>query len=98
DPHPGNVLIRHDGRLALLDIGMLGRLSPTMQEEMLKLMLAAAEGESDDASEIAIGLCERREAFDAAAFRRAMTDLVMRCRDAPLKAIPVGRVIVENTR
>jgi len=32
DPHPGNVLLTPDHRLALIDLGMVGRLSWTMQE------------------------------------------------------------------
>ena len=45
DPHPGNVLITEDGRLALLDLGMVARLEPTMQEQLLKLLLAVTEGQ-----------------------------------------------------
>src|SRR5688572_12055077 len=44
DPHPGNVFITEDGRLALLDLGMVGRTAPGMQEKLLKLLLAVAEG------------------------------------------------------
>ena len=37
DPHPGNVLLTEDGRLALIDLGMTGHLSPSMQDKLLKL-------------------------------------------------------------
>ncbi len=32
DPHPGNVILTDDGRIALLDVGMVTRLSPALQE------------------------------------------------------------------
>ena len=38
DPHPGNVFITDDGRLALLDLGMVGRTTPGMQEHLLKIL------------------------------------------------------------
>src|SRR6185295_9853427 len=40
DPHPGNVFLTDDGRIALLDLGMVGRITPAMQENLLKLLLA----------------------------------------------------------
>ena len=40
DPHPGNVFITDDGHLALLDLGMVGRTTPVMQEQLLKLLIA----------------------------------------------------------
>ena len=33
DPHPGNVLVTPDGRLALLDLGMVARIAPDMQRQ-----------------------------------------------------------------
>ena len=32
DPHPGNVLLTEDGRLSLLDLGMVARVAPEMQD------------------------------------------------------------------
>ena len=32
DPHPGNVFLTDDGRLALLDLGMVAQIGPSMQE------------------------------------------------------------------
>jgi len=98
DPHPGNVVVTPDGCLALLDVGMVGRISPTLRENMLKLLLAASEGEADGASAIAIAISEARECFDEAHFRREMTDLILRHRDAVLRDIPVGRVVIDITR
>mmetsp|Transcript_20040 Transcript_20040/g.28393 ORF Transcript_20040/g.28393 Transcript_20040/m.28393 type:complete len:250 (-) Transcript_20040:710-1459(-) len=40
DPHPGNILILPDGRLALLDCGMVGRLSPKDRETEAETILA----------------------------------------------------------
>lgn len=35
DPHPGNLLVMHDGRLAFFDFGMVGRISPELQSKMI---------------------------------------------------------------
>ena len=35
DPHPGNLLVMEDGRLAFFDFGMVGRISPQLQAKMI---------------------------------------------------------------
>ncbi len=43
DPHPGNVFLTDDYRIALIDLGMVGRVMPGLQEQLLQLLLAIAE-------------------------------------------------------
>jgi predicted unusual protein kinase regulating ubiquinone biosynthesis (AarF/ABC1/UbiB family) len=50
-PNPGNVFVTDDGRVALLDLGMVARLQGSMQDALLKLLLAVAEGQGDEAAE-----------------------------------------------
>ncbi len=98
DPHPGNVLLTPEHRVALIDLGMVGRLSHAVQEQLFKLMLAISEGRGDDAATVAIALSERREDFDEMATRRAIIDMVGRNQGAALKQINVGRVMLEIAR
>ena len=35
DPHPGNLLVMDDGRLAFFDFGMVGRITPELQAKMI---------------------------------------------------------------
>ncbi|MEJ7622364.1 MAG: AarF/ABC1/UbiB kinase family protein [Pyrinomonadaceae bacterium] len=35
DPHPGNLLVMSDGRLAFFDFGMVGRITPQLQAKMI---------------------------------------------------------------
>ncbi len=35
DPHPGNLLVMPDGRLAFFDFGMVGRITPQLQSKMI---------------------------------------------------------------
>ena len=72
DPHPGNVFVTDDGLLALIDLGMIGRLSPQMQERLLKLLLAVSEGRGEEAADVAVTLGEKLPDFNEAGFRRAI--------------------------
>jgi predicted unusual protein kinase regulating ubiquinone biosynthesis (AarF/ABC1/UbiB family) len=98
DPHPGNVLLTRDHRLALVDLGMVGRLTPAAQEHLFALTLAIAEGRVDEAAAAAIALSERREDFDETALRRTVAAMVSRYHGVALKELNVGRVILEIVR
>src|SRR5438552_358240 len=54
DPHPGNVFLTEDDRIALLDLGMVAHVTPSMQEKLLQLLLAVSEGRADDAATVAV--------------------------------------------
>ena len=40
DPHPGNILITESGKLALLDFGMVGRISEQLREDIEAMLVA----------------------------------------------------------
>jgi ubiquinone biosynthesis protein len=42
DPHPGNILVLPGNRIALIDFGLVGRLSRTQQEALVTLIVAVA--------------------------------------------------------
>ena len=87
DPHPGNVLVTDDGKIALLDLGMVARIAPRVQEHLLQLLLAISEGQSDAAVTFALKLGETREDFDEPEFSRRVSDLVVRHQDAELRSM-----------
>jgi ubiquinone biosynthesis protein len=52
DPHPGNLLVLEGNRLALLDFGVVGRLTRVMQETLVMLVMAVALKDSDSVARI----------------------------------------------
>jgi predicted unusual protein kinase regulating ubiquinone biosynthesis (AarF/ABC1/UbiB family) len=98
DPHPGNVFITDDNRLALVDLGMVGHLSATLQDKLLKLVLAISEGRGEEAADAAIALGEKREDFDEAAFSRDVVAIVGHYFGASLEKFQVGRIVLEVNR
>jgi predicted unusual protein kinase regulating ubiquinone biosynthesis (AarF/ABC1/UbiB family) len=98
DPHPGNVFLTDDGRIALLDLGMTARIEPTLQERLLKLLLAIAEGQSEKAADAAIQIGDARESFDEMQFRRCIAEVVGQQHGATVAKMQVGRVVMEVKR
>jgi predicted unusual protein kinase regulating ubiquinone biosynthesis (AarF/ABC1/UbiB family) len=98
DPHPGNVFLTDDGRIALLDLGMVSRLTPGRQDQLLKMLLAVSEGNGDRAAALAVQIGDARPDFDEPGMRADVMELVANYRDAPLAELQVGRVMLEITR
>jgi predicted unusual protein kinase regulating ubiquinone biosynthesis (AarF/ABC1/UbiB family) len=94
DPHPGNVLLTDDRRLALIDLGMVSRLSPDLQEELLHFLLAVAEGRTEHAADLALEMGEKLEGFDEPTFRRRVAEVIDRSRDAKIGEAPAGTLML----
>jgi ubiquinone biosynthesis protein len=60
DPHPGNIMILPDGRMSLLDWGMVGRLTPDMRLKLLALMLGLIDKDSDVVLDILLAISDVR--------------------------------------
>lgn len=95
DPHPGNVFVTNEGRIALIDLGMTGHTAPAMQENLLKILMAIGEGNGEVAAEIAIRMSEKLEEFNGAEFKRRITQLVALRRGQGLEEMNVGRSLLE---
>ncbi|HSE64153.1 MAG TPA: AarF/UbiB family protein, partial [Thermoanaerobaculia bacterium] len=98
DPHPGNVFLTDDHRVALIDLGMVGWISSAMQENLLKMLLAISEGKGEEAAERAAEIGEKLETFDEPEFHRRVVELVGEYQNARLEQIQVGKVVMEVSR
>ena len=98
DPHPGNVFLTDGGHIALLDLGMVGHTTPGMQENLLKLLLAISEGNSDEAAALVIRMSETTEEFNPSEFRRRIAQLMASRQDQGLQQINVGRSLLELSK
>jgi ubiquinone biosynthesis protein len=98
DPHPGNVFVTSDRRIALLDLGMVGHTTPAMQENLLKILVAVSEGKSDEATDVAISISRTTEEFEPEEFSRRMRQLLALQHDQGLGQMNVGKVLLQVSR
>ena len=97
DPHPGNVFITDDGHVALLDLGMVGHTTAAMQDNLLKLLMAVSEGNSEQAADVVIRISQTAENFNAVEFRRRLGQLMALRQDQGLQNLNVGKSLLEVT-
>jgi predicted unusual protein kinase regulating ubiquinone biosynthesis (AarF/ABC1/UbiB family) len=98
DPHPGNVLVTGDGRLGLLDLGMIAHVPPRQRERLLKLLFAAVDGRGEEVAHECIAIGTRLEGFDEEAYFREVGQLVSRYASRRGGAgISEGRLVLDLT-
>ena len=100
DPHPGNVHVTDDGRIALLDLGMVARITPQTQDRLAKLLLAIGDGDGDGCADALIDLGERRDdvPFDETVFRRRVETLVADQAGSTMDDLAGGAIVAELSR
>jgi predicted unusual protein kinase regulating ubiquinone biosynthesis (AarF/ABC1/UbiB family) len=98
DPHAGNVILTEDGRLGLIDLGMVGRIAPRMRDALFRLIVAIGEGRGDDAAERALAIGEHLEHFDEAESRRRIAEVVGEFDSARLGDFAIGRAVIAVSR
>jgi ubiquinone biosynthesis protein len=96
DPHPGNVFVLGDGRIALIDYGMIGRLSPTRRAEVVNLMFGLVERDPGRVTEILIDWTERPD-IDEAQLAIDIDAFVDRYHGIPLGELDLAGMLLEVT-
>lgn len=97
DPHPGNVFLTDDERIALLDLGMVARVIGSFHDNLLRLLLAISEGRGEAAAEVSIRMGEPKPGFNRAEFVRRVSELVAE-NSSPTSHINTGQVTLEIMR
>jgi len=58
DPHPGNIFYLDDGRLGIIDCGMIGRLDPRTQQILTEMLLAIVDIDAQRCAQLTLELSE----------------------------------------
>ncbi|MFL5966116.1 MAG: ABC1 kinase family protein [Gaiellaceae bacterium] len=98
DPHRGNVLLTSDGRLALVDFGLLGRLDDDTRRNLALLLLAVAQNRADDVADLILGLSRTSLASDEPAFLHDLRRKLPRYHWRPLSGIRAGEALADLQR
>jgi ubiquinone biosynthesis protein len=98
DPHRGNVLITDDGRLALLDFGLVGRLADDVRRRLGLLLLALAQNRADDVADLIVSLSLVTADSDHPGFVHEVRRKLPRYHWRPLAGIETGAALADLQR
>jgi predicted unusual protein kinase regulating ubiquinone biosynthesis (AarF/ABC1/UbiB family) len=98
DPHRGNVLLTSNGRLALVDFGLLGRLDDDTRRNLALLLLAVAQNRADDVADLILGLSRVSLGADEPGFVQELRRKLPRYHWRPLSGIRAGEALADLQR
>jgi predicted unusual protein kinase regulating ubiquinone biosynthesis (AarF/ABC1/UbiB family)/nucleotide-binding universal stress UspA family protein len=93
DPHPGN-MIWSEGKIYLLDLGMVGELGPELREILVLLLLAFARDDPKFLAEAMLMLAgEERDDLDLSVLESDLAGFIERFRIGSLRDIEIGPML-----
>jgi ubiquinone biosynthesis protein len=78
DPHPGNVMVLRDGRLALIDFGAASRIDPMQQTAIRDVMVGVAQRDPDLLRQAVLQVATLRRDVDDEELERALARFMTR--------------------
>jgi ubiquinone biosynthesis protein len=98
DPHPGNILLTDDGRLALMDFGMVGRFDADQKDRIILLLLAFSERLGERVADTYLEMIEIPADVDRRSFTQDVCGLVSRYHDMSGGRMAIGTALLDLTR
>ncbi|GGA55008.1 ABC transporter [Kroppenstedtia guangzhouensis] len=93
DPHPGNLFALPGNRIALIDFGMVGRLTPEMQRHFSSMVIAMMQRDTDGAVRAMLRMGMVPEDVDTEAFWLDVDELNDKYYDITLSEISLGDTV-----
>ncbi|HXT18514.1 MAG TPA: AarF/UbiB family protein [Gemmatimonadaceae bacterium] len=87
--------IEIDVKVALIDFGMTARLSATLREHIVRLLLDLADNRGDDAAESMIEVGDELPGFDREGYVREVASLMARNYNLSIGELDTGKVLYE---
>ncbi len=97
DPHPGNVFYLPGNRIAFIDFGMVGRLSPRRREELLRLLLGLVERQPTAVADVLLEWTDGRRGTRFDSLEDAIETFVDQHHGTPLSQLHLGEMLAEVT-
>lgn len=95
DPHPGNVHLMNNDKIAMLDFGMIAHIAPDQKINYLKLLINIGEANANGVVDRLIEMSEVMDNADEKTFRNTVGDLVLENQDTTAKDLQTGKIILD---
>ncbi|MBD2020462.1 AarF/ABC1/UbiB kinase family protein [Leptolyngbya sp. FACHB-36] len=95
DPHPGNLFYLRDGRVALLDCGMVGRLDPRTQQILTEMLLAIVNLDPQRCTQLTLQLAEAVQPVNLARLEGDYDRLLRRYGNLSLSQVNFSQLFYE---
>ena len=98
DPHPGNVHLTTDNKIALMDLGMVAKFGPDLREHILKLLIAISKYNGEETANVLLKMSEYDKNADLVGFRKEINRLVLDSQNKTAKDLQTGRLLIQMNK
>jgi ubiquinone biosynthesis protein len=98
DPHPGNILLTPDKRLALIDLGMVAFLTQNRRDQIVQLLLAINNNEPENAARILMDIGTLTDEADENAFILRASNIIQQNQERSVGEMQFGMIVLDLTR
>ena len=98
DPHPGNIKFTENNRIALIDLGMVARFTPQLQENLIELLLAISQSNGQKTAQVLLKMSELDEHSQKKKFAKTVSDVIMESENSRAKDLQTGRILIQLNR
>jgi ubiquinone biosynthesis protein len=95
DPHPGNIFLLEDGRIALLDFGQAGHLSDELRHHLGLILVSLTQREFDTIADVYADMGGLADETDMQQFKSHMISLIDRYYGVPVDRIDFSSLFEE---
>lgn len=98
DPHPGNVHLTKDNKIALMDLGMVAKFGPELRENILKLLIAISKYNGEETSNVLLKMSDYDKNADLTNFKKEINRLVLDTQNKTAKDMQTGRLLIQMNK
>lgn len=97
DPHPGNIFYMRDGRIAVIDFGMVGRISEQRRYQVVQLLHGMVEHDTDAVTDVLLEWSSGSVDIDELKLQQDIAAFVDQYRGVPLKELRIAVMLGDVT-
>lgn len=98
DPHPGNIHLLENEKIALIDLGMVAKFSRKMQDHLLRLLLGLSKNDGEEIADILLYMSEKQEDASEKEFRRQISIMVEDSKNSTAQDMQTGKLLIQMNR
>ena len=98
DPHPGNIHLLENEKIALMDLGMVAQFSKQMKENLLRLLLGLSKNDGEEIADILLNMSDLTDQATEKEFRREISIMVQESSNSTAKDMQTGKLLIQMNR
>lgn len=98
DPHPGNIHLLENEKIALIDLGMIAQFSKNMKDHLLRLLLGLSKNDGEEIADLLLNMSEITDHATEEEFRRHISIMVQESSNSTAQDMQTGKLLIQMNR